>query len=100
LKDCFTRKTFNRFESWVRPEVAALATIAEAGLEIYELAPRKVKTGDCRLWRGSKNCCRKDGPTHVAPPEPPAPDAADALAWPSAHAQEKGRYSLGGSKRV
>jgi Holliday junction resolvasome RuvABC endonuclease subunit len=35
---------------------------------------------------------------HLA--EPPAPDAADALAVALAHLQETGRYSLGGLKRI
>jgi Holliday junction resolvasome RuvABC endonuclease subunit len=33
-------------------------------------------------------------------PEPPAPDAADALALALAHAQESGRYTLEPRKRI
>jgi Holliday junction resolvasome RuvABC endonuclease subunit len=35
---------------------------------------------------------------HLA--EPPAPDAADALALALTHAQAQGRYSLEGVKRI
>jgi len=33
-------------------------------------------------------------------PQPPAPDAADALALALAHAQENGRFSLTAPKRI
>jgi Holliday junction resolvasome RuvABC endonuclease subunit len=33
-------------------------------------------------------------------PEPPAPDAADALALALTHAQAQGRYSFQAAKRV
>jgi crossover junction endodeoxyribonuclease RuvC len=79
---------------------AALATIAEAGLEIYELAPRKVKQAIVGYGAAQKIAVAKMVQRMLRLPEPPAPDAADALALALAHAQEKGRYSLGGSKRV
>jgi crossover junction endodeoxyribonuclease RuvC len=65
---------------------AALAVVAEAGLEIHEMAPRKVKQAVVeRMLRLA---------------EAPAPDAADALALALAHAQEQGRYSLTPPKRI
>jgi crossover junction endodeoxyribonuclease RuvC len=79
---------------------AALAAIAEAGLEIYELAPRKVKQAIVGYGAAQKIAVAKMVQRMLRLPEPPAPDAADALALALAHAQEKGRYSLGGSKRV
>src|SRR6266481_6906524 len=79
---------------------AALATIAEAGLEIYELAPRKVKQAIVGYGAAQKLAVAKMVQRMLHLGEPPAPDAADALALALTHAQEKGRYALGGSKRV
>jgi crossover junction endodeoxyribonuclease RuvC len=79
---------------------AAMATIGEAGLEIYELAPRKVKQAIVGYGAAQKIAVAKMVQRMLRLPEPPAPDAADALALALAHVQEKGRYSLGGSKRV
>jgi crossover junction endodeoxyribonuclease RuvC len=79
---------------------AALATIAEAGLEIYEIAPRKVKQAIVGYGAAQKLAVAKMVQRMLRLAEPPAPDAADALALAIAHAQETGRYSLGGLKRV
>jgi crossover junction endodeoxyribonuclease RuvC len=79
---------------------AALATIAEAGLEIYELAPRKVKQAIVGYGAAQKIAVAKMVQRMLNLPEPPAPDAADALALALAHAQEKGRFNLSNSKRV
>ena len=79
---------------------AALATVAEAGLEIYELAPRKVKQAVVGYGAAQKLAVAKMVQRLLHLPEPPAPDAADALALALAHAQEQGRYSLSRPKRV
>ena len=79
---------------------AALATIAEAGLEIYELAPRKVKQAIVGYGAAQKLAVAKMVQRMLHLPEPPAPDAADALALALAHAQAHGRYSLQAAKRV
>jgi crossover junction endodeoxyribonuclease RuvC len=79
---------------------AALAAIAEAGLDIYELAPRKVKQAIVGYGAAQKLAVAKMVQRMLRLPEPPAPDAADALALALTHAQEKGRYGLGGAKRV
>lgn len=79
---------------------AALATIAEAGLEIYELSPRKVKQAIVGYGAAQKIAVAKMVQRMLRLPEPPAPDAADALALALAHAQENRLYSLGGAKRV
>jgi crossover junction endodeoxyribonuclease RuvC len=79
---------------------AALATVAEAGLEIYELAPRKVKQAIVGYGAAQKLAVAKMVQRMLRLPEPPAPDAADALALALAHAQGRGRISLGGSRRV
>jgi crossover junction endodeoxyribonuclease RuvC len=79
---------------------AALATIAEAGLEIYELAPRKVKQAIVGYGAAQKLAVAKMVQRMLRLPEVPAPDAADALALALAHAQQQGRYSLQPPKRV
>jgi len=79
---------------------AALAAIAEAGLEIYELAPRKVKQAIVGYGAAQKFAVAKMVQRLLNLREPPAPDAADALALALAHAQEQGRYSLTPLKRI
>jgi crossover junction endodeoxyribonuclease RuvC len=79
---------------------AALATVAEAGLEIYELAPRKVKQAIVGYGAAQKLAVAKMVQRMLRLPEPPAPDAADALALALTHAQEQGRYSLSPPKRI
>jgi len=79
---------------------AALATIAEAGLEIYELAPRKVKQAIVGYGAAQKLAVAKMVQRMLHLSEPLAPDAADALALALAHAQEQGRYSFQAAKRV
>ena len=79
---------------------AALATIAEAGLEIYELAPRKVKQAIVGYGAAQKLAVAKMVQRMLRLAEPPAPDAADALALALAHAQAQGRYLFQSAKRV
>jgi crossover junction endodeoxyribonuclease RuvC len=79
---------------------AALATIAEAGLEIYELAPRKVKQAIVGYGAAQKLAVAKMVQRLLRLPEAPAPDAADALALALAFAQGQGRYSFQTAKRV
>ena len=79
---------------------AALAAIAEAGLAIYELAPRKVKQAIVGYGAAQKLAVAKMVQRLLGLPEPPAPDAADALALALAHAQENGRYDLSAPKRI
>jgi crossover junction endodeoxyribonuclease RuvC len=79
---------------------AALAVVAEAGLEIYEMAPRKVKQAIVGYGAAQKLAVAKMVQRLLHLPEPPAPDAADALALALTFAQESGRYSLNPPKRV
>jgi crossover junction endodeoxyribonuclease RuvC len=79
---------------------AALATIAEAGLEIYELAPRKVKQAIVGYGAAQKLAVAKMVQRMLHLSEPLAPDAADALALALTHAQEQGRYSFQAAKKV
>jgi crossover junction endodeoxyribonuclease RuvC len=79
---------------------AALAVVAEAGLEIYELAPRKVKQAIVGYGAAQKLAVAKMVQRLLRLAAPPAPDAGDALALALAHAQEQGRYNLSPPRRV
>ena len=73
---------------------AALSAIGEAGLEIYEVAPRKVKQAIVGYGAAQKSAVAKMVQRMLRLAETPAPDAADALALALTHAQENGRYSF------
>jgi crossover junction endodeoxyribonuclease RuvC len=79
---------------------AALAVLAEAGLEIYEIAPRKVKQALIGYGGAQKFAVAKMVQRLLQLPEPPAPDAADALAIALAHLHATSSYGLGAPKRV
>lgn len=79
---------------------AALAAIAEAGLEIYEIAPRKVKQAIVGYGAAQKLAVAKMVQRMLHLSEPPAADAADALALALAQAQAQGRFSLTAPKRI
>jgi crossover junction endodeoxyribonuclease RuvC len=79
---------------------AALAALAEAGLEIYELAPRKVKQAIVGYGAAQKIAVARMVQRMLHLEELPAPDAADALALALAHAQETGRFALTAPKRI
>ncbi len=79
---------------------AALAALAEAGLEIFEIAPRKVKQSIVGYGAAQKTAVGKMVQRLLQLPEPPAPDAADALAVALAHLQAVHRFGLGAPKRV
>jgi len=79
---------------------AALAVIAEAGLEIFEIAPRKVKQAVVGYGAAQKSAVAKMVQRLLDLPKPPASDAADALALAVAHAQENSRYNLMQPKRI
>jgi crossover junction endodeoxyribonuclease RuvC len=79
---------------------AALAVIAGAGVEIYELATRKVKQAIVGYGAAQKSAVAKMVQRMLHLAEPPAPDAADALALALAHAQQNSRYNLTPAKRI
>ncbi len=79
---------------------AALATIAEAGLDICEIAPRKVKQAIVGYGAAQKLAVAKMVQRLLALPAPPDPDAGDALALALAYAQENSRYRLTPLKRI
>lgn len=79
---------------------AALVAAAEAGLDIYEIAPRKVKQAIVGYGAAQKLAVAKMVQRLLALPKMPAPDAADALALALTHAQENGRYTLSAPKKI
>ncbi len=79
---------------------AALAAIAEAGLEIFEIAPRKVKQAVVGYGAAQKSAVAKMVQRLLNLSKLPAPDAADALALALAHAHENSCYNLTSLKRV
>ncbi len=79
---------------------AALAVLAEAGLEIYEIAPRKVKQAVVGYGAAQKLAVSKMVQRMLQLTEPPSPDAADALALALAFAQDSKRGFGTGSKRI
>jgi crossover junction endodeoxyribonuclease RuvC len=79
---------------------ASLVAVAEAGLEIFEIAPRKVKQAIVGYGAAQKLAVAKMVQRLLSLPGPPAADAADALALALAHVQEMGRYSLTPPRRI
>lgn len=79
---------------------ASLVAVAEAGVPIYEIAPRKVKQAIVGYGAAQKLAVAKMVQRMLRLPQPPEPDAADALALALAHAQETGRYTLTPPKKV
>ena len=79
---------------------AALAALAEAGLDIFEIAPRKVKQAIVGYGAAHKVAVAKMVQRLLHLSAMPAPDAADALAIALAHAQDTSRYSLTAPKKV
>ncbi len=79
---------------------ACLVVVAEAGLPVYEMAPRRVKQAIVGYGAAQKSAVAKMVQRALNLPELPPDDAADALALALAYAQEQGRYSLAPPKRV
>ncbi len=79
---------------------AALAAVGESGIEIYEIATRKVKQAIVGYGAAQKIAVAKMVQRMLNLPALPAPDAADALALALAHAQENSRHGLSAPKRV
>ena len=79
---------------------ASLVAVAEAGLEIYEIAPRKVKQAIVGYGAAQKGAVARMVQRLLNLSAPPAADAADALALALTYAQEVGRHSLTAPKRI
>ena len=79
---------------------AAMAVVAETGIEIYEIATRKVKQAIVGYGAAQKIAVAKMVQRMLNLAELPAPDAADALALALVHAQTIGRAVLINPKRI
>ena len=79
---------------------AAMAAVAEAGLEIYEISPRKVKQAIVGYGAAQKLAVAKMVQRMLRLAELPAPDAADALALAIVHAQENARHNFTPPKKI
>jgi crossover junction endodeoxyribonuclease RuvC len=79
---------------------AAMAAIAESGIEIFEIATRKVKLAIVGYGAAQKLAVAKMVQRMLNLAELPAPDAADALALALAHAQENLRNGLNVPNRI
>ena len=79
---------------------AGLVAVGEAGLEVYELAPRKIKQAVVGFGGAGKDAVARMVQRVLKLPEIPPDDAADALATALAFAQEHGRFSFSSPKRV
>lgn len=79
---------------------AAMATIAEAGLDIYEIATRKVKQAIVGYGAAQKIAVAKMVQRMLNLVELPVPDAADALALALVHAQSQTRFSLNTPRKI
>lgn len=78
----------------------ALAAVAESGIEIFEIAPRKVKQAIVGYGAAEKSAVAKMVQRMLNLAETPEPDAADALALALAHAQTNSRYNLSPAKKI
>jgi crossover junction endodeoxyribonuclease RuvC len=73
---------------------AALAAVAEAHLEIFEIAPRKVKQAIAGYGGAHKRIVARMVQRRLGLSEVPTPDAADALALALTYAQWHSRYGF------
>ena len=79
---------------------AALAAVGESGVEVYEIATRKVKQAIVGYGAAQKIAVAKMVQRLLNLAELPAPDAADALALALVHAQENSRHNLTRPNRI
>ena len=79
---------------------AALVAVAEAGLEIFEIAPRKMKQAVVGYGAAQKIAVARMVQRMLGLAETPAADAADALALALTYAMENTRHSLTQPRRV
>jgi crossover junction endodeoxyribonuclease RuvC len=79
---------------------ASLVAAAEAGLDIFEISPRKMKLAIVGYGAAQKSAVAKMVQRFLQLTEAPAADAADALALAIAWAQETNRFALNPPKRV
>jgi crossover junction endodeoxyribonuclease RuvC len=79
---------------------ACLVAAAETGLEIFEIAPRKVKQAIVGYGAAQKAAVSRMVQRMLGLADTPPPDAADALALALAFAHEQRRYAISPIKRL
>lgn len=79
---------------------ASICTVAEAGLDIYEIAARKVKQAIVGYGAAQKLAVAKMVQRMLRLSEPPEPDAADALALALAYGHETNRFVSSAPKKI
>jgi crossover junction endodeoxyribonuclease RuvC len=79
---------------------ASLVVVAEAGMEVCEIAPRKVKQAVVGYGAAAKTAVARMVQRMLALEELPSPDAADALALALTFAQQSNRYNLSPARRL
>ena len=79
---------------------ASLVAVGEAGLEVFEIATRKVKQAIVGYGAAQKIAVAKMVQRLLRLAAAPAPDAADALALAVTYAQELSRYNFSAPKRL
>src|SRR5688572_3682423 len=73
---------------------ASMVAAAEAGLEIFEISPRKMKLAIVGYGAAQKTAVAKMVQRFLRLTEAPAADAADALALAIAYSHETNRFSI------
>jgi crossover junction endodeoxyribonuclease RuvC len=79
---------------------ASIVAAGEAGLEIFEISPRKMKQAMVGYGAAQKGAVARMVQRMLHLSELPEPDAADALALALAFAQETNRFALNPPKKV
>jgi crossover junction endodeoxyribonuclease RuvC len=79
---------------------ASIVATAQAGLEVFEISPRKMKLAIVGYGAAQKSAVAKMVQRFLHLNEEPDPDAADALALAIAFAQEVNRFSIQPPKKV
>ena len=79
---------------------ASLTAAAQSGLDIFEIAPRKMKQAIVGYGAAQKNAVAKMVQRLLHLTEEPSSDAGDALALAIAYSQETNRYALNPLKRI
>jgi crossover junction endodeoxyribonuclease RuvC len=79
---------------------ASLVAAGEAGLDIFEISPRKVKQAIVGYGAAQKSAVAKMVQRMLNLSEPPQADAADALALALSYANETSGYNLAPPKKI
>ena len=77
-----------------------MAAIAECGLDIFEIAPRKVKQSIVGYGNAQKIAVAKMVQRMLALKELPTPDAADALALALTHSHLHNRFAIDPAQKI